>query len=100
MRRYLALTVVLMLVCGGHPGLGLAGDRLQATRPAAVVLPPETSLGVAPPPPSSAVPPGPPPTYWYYCHRPRGYYPQVQRCPGGWIPVVPLRHMHHPHRQA
>jgi hypothetical protein len=90
MRRYLALAVVLMLVCGGHPGLGLAGDRLQATRPAAVVVPPETSLGVAPPPPPGVVPPATPSVYWYYCQRPRGYYPQVRHCPRGWIPVAPL----------
>lgn len=27
--------------------------------------------------------------YWYYCKDPRGYYPQVRRCPGGWMKVVP-----------
>lgn len=27
--------------------------------------------------------------YWYYCQKPQGYYPYVQRCPGGWMKVVP-----------
>lgn len=29
------------------------------------------------------------PTYWYYCQNPKGYYPYVQRCPSGWMKVVP-----------
>jgi hypothetical protein len=36
------------------------------------------------PPPSST-----PSQYWAYCQDPEGYYPYVQDCPGGWIPVVP-----------
>jgi hypothetical protein len=27
--------------------------------------------------------------YWYYCQDPRGYYPYVKSCPGGWMKVVP-----------
>ena len=27
--------------------------------------------------------------YWYYCRDPEGYYPQVSRCPTGWMQVVP-----------
>ncbi len=27
--------------------------------------------------------------YWYYCETPRGYYPYVRSCPGGWMRVVP-----------
>ncbi len=27
--------------------------------------------------------------YWYYCKNPAGYYPQVERCPDGWMQVVP-----------
>ena len=27
--------------------------------------------------------------YWYYCRKPRGYYPYVKKCPGGWEPVAP-----------
>jgi hypothetical protein len=28
-------------------------------------------------------------SYWYYCRESQGYYPDVQRCPGGWLKVVP-----------
>jgi hypothetical protein len=28
-------------------------------------------------------------SYWYYCSNPKGYYPYVKRCPGGWMKVVP-----------
>ncbi|QWV92703.1 hypothetical protein KP004_16170 [Geomonas oryzisoli] len=27
--------------------------------------------------------------YWYYCRKPEGYYPYVERCPSGWMKVVP-----------
>ena len=27
--------------------------------------------------------------YWYFCRDPKGYYPYVKRCPGGWLKVVP-----------
>jgi len=27
--------------------------------------------------------------YWYYCRNPQGYYPYVERCPSGWMKVVP-----------
>ena len=27
--------------------------------------------------------------YWYYCEDPKGYYPYVKACPGGWMKVVP-----------
>lgn len=26
---------------------------------------------------------------WYWCESPRGYYPTVPDCPGGWQPVAP-----------
>jgi len=29
------------------------------------------------------------PSYWYFCKEPQGYYPQVKRCPSGWLKVVP-----------
>ena len=31
----------------------------------------------------------PPSQYWYYCQDPKGYYPYVKTCPGGWMKVVP-----------
>lgn len=27
--------------------------------------------------------------YWYYCKEAGGYYPYVDRCPSGWMRVVP-----------
>src|SRR5208283_790209 len=27
--------------------------------------------------------------YWYFCRDPRGYYPYVKQCPGGWLKVIP-----------
>ena len=27
--------------------------------------------------------------YWYFCRNPEGYYPYVERCPSGWMRVVP-----------
>jgi hypothetical protein len=27
--------------------------------------------------------------WWYYCHKPKGYYPYVERCPRGWEKVPP-----------
>lgn len=35
---------------------------------------------------------GPPPAAsWYWCNDPRGYYPYVAQCPGGWtaVPATP-----------
>lgn len=29
------------------------------------------------------------PDYRYYCPKPEGYYPQIPRCPKGWLKVVP-----------
>lgn len=34
-------------------------------------------------------PPPPPQSYWYYCPDSRAYYPYVQQCPSGWLPVAP-----------
>ena len=31
------------------------------------------------------------PEYWHYCSNPKGYYPGVKKCPGGWLPVAPQR---------
>lgn len=27
--------------------------------------------------------------YSYYCRNPVGYYPDIQRCPSGWLQVTP-----------
>jgi hypothetical protein len=53
------------------------------------------------PAPSSAVeatpplaPPPPGGQWWYLCSSPRGAYPYVRECPGGWerVPAVPPDH--------
>jgi hypothetical protein len=66
---------------------------MQQQAPSPIPAPPP------PPPPSDAVPPaaaspgtqstmGP---WWYFCASPRGAYPYVRECPGGWerVPAVP-----------
>jgi hypothetical protein len=66
--------------------------------PAPVYVPPP--VYVAPPPPVYVAPPvqyvlppaepGPAPAqFWYYCNNPKGYYPYVTACPGGWRQVQP-----------
>ncbi len=27
--------------------------------------------------------------YWYFCAKPKGYYPYIKECPGGWLKVIP-----------
>jgi hypothetical protein len=44
------------------------------------------------PPVELVAPSAPPPTqFWYYCDAPRGYYPYVPACAGGWrkVPATP-----------
>jgi len=55
--------------------------------PPIVVTPPP--VVVTPPPTSYVERPQPATQYWHYCQNPAGYYPDVQRCPGGWIQVAP-----------
>jgi hypothetical protein len=28
-------------------------------------------------------------SYLYFCPEPQGYYPQVEKCPKGWLKVAP-----------
>jgi len=45
----------------------------------------------APPPPVAPLPPtqaAAAPDYWYHCDDPKGYYPHVTSCPGGWHEVL------------
>ncbi|KAB7896792.1 hypothetical protein GA565_12855 [Rouxiella sp. S1S-2] len=51
---------------------------------------------VGPPPVVYVTPPAPrvyvekpTPVVSYYCRSPEGYYPQVPRCPSGWLKVAP-----------
>lgn len=66
--------------------------------PAAVVTPPAPAYTPAPVAPAPvpaapaaplAAPAQPTAAYWYWCQNPRGYYPSVADCPGGWQPVLP-----------
>jgi len=43
------------------------------------------------PAPDAATPPPPGTQWWYLCASPRGAYPYVRECPGGWerVPAVP-----------
>ena len=41
------------------------------------------------PPPEYSQQPPEDPDYWYYCEDPKGYYPYITECPGGWMTVVP-----------
>lgn len=58
----------------------------QAPAPANLPPPPDAA-------PPAAAPPGSPSTgnWWYFCASPRGAYPYVRECPGGWerVPAVP-----------
>ncbi len=53
-------------------------------QPPAIVQPP-SDLYVEPAP----APKAEEPRYWYYCQDPKGYYPDVKKCPKGWMKVVP-----------
>ncbi|BEM77823.1 hypothetical protein SME38J_19260 [Serratia marcescens] len=55
--------------------------------PPPLYYPPPPVVYVTPPPPQTYI--EKPPSYAYYCRRPAGYYPQVPRCPDGWMKVVP-----------
>ena len=59
-----------------------------------VVGPPLYPYGYYPPPvvvqqAPVYVQPQEEPYYWYYCEDPKGYYPYIQNCPGGWMKVEP-----------
>ena len=44
---------------------------------------------IVPSAPAVVVPPAASAPSWYYCENPRGYYPYVSQCPGGWRAVPP-----------
>jgi len=51
--------------------------------------PPPVIVEATPAPQLYVEPPPAAPPYLYYCESPRGYYPSVPQCPGGWLQVVP-----------
>ena len=50
--------------------------------------PPSYSYAPAQAPQPAAASYAPAMQTWYYCENPRGYYPQVQSCGGGWHQVL------------
>jgi hypothetical protein len=104
----LALLVVLMLSAlpaeargghgghgGGHVGFGLFvgpgwwGPGWWGPYPYYPYYPPPV---IVQQPPEIYVQPAPQaeePRYWFYCKEPQGYYPDVNKCPKGWMKVVP-----------
>ena len=88
----------------GHVGVGIVVDPFWwgAPFPGPSYYPPYYYPPYYYPPPVVTVPATPPVYierdgvtstqalgYWYYCTQPRGYYPHVKQCPGGWQPVAP-----------
>lgn len=51
--------------------------------PPAVVIPQQSEEYILPAPQQEET------GYWYYCKDAGGYYPYVERCPSGWMKVVP-----------
>lgn len=47
-----------------------------------VIQQPRSDIYVEPTPPAEET------RYLYYCPEPEGYYPQVGKCPKGWLKVV------------
>jgi hypothetical protein len=65
----------------GWPGWWGASYPYYAAPPVVVQPAPTEYIQQAPAPQAEA--------YWYYCQESGTYYPYVQTCPGGWVPVVP-----------
>jgi hypothetical protein len=101
LRRWMMLSVLMVGLGGGvgsveawgghrfggpRVAIGIGVGPLWVPYAAPVVVPPPV---VVTPTPSVVVPPAAPPTFWYYCDNPRGYYPYVSQCPGGWRAVSP-----------
>src|SRR5476649_1467566 len=54
--------------------------------PPPVYYAPPPVVYVSPPPPQVYIEKTP--QYAYYCRNPAGYYPQIPRCPNGWMKVA------------
>ena len=71
---------------GYAPGFVYAPPPVIYAQPPAIYAPPAVTYTT--PAPAYTAPSAP---AWYYCNNPRGYYPTVQACPGGWqqVPATP-----------
>ena len=85
---------------GGHIGIGVYlgpgwwGPVWRAPYPYYAYYPPYYPVPVVIQQPSTEIyvqqsPQAEESDYWYYCRESQGYYPDVDRCPGGWLKVVP-----------
>jgi hypothetical protein len=79
----------------GYPsGYGFApwtgfGPGYGYSYPPVIVAPTPPPVYIQQPqvmPPQPQAPAG---YYWHYCRDPKGYYPYVTNCPGGWLRVLP-----------
>ena len=99
MKKILCAGVVAAILLGSIPpseawhgharvfiGPGWWGPPVWVEPYPTYVMPPP--VVVAPAPPPVYVEPAPPGGS-YFCENPRGYYPQVPQCPGGWRLVAP-----------
>jgi hypothetical protein len=88
-RTWVALLLTALLVLSAVPAHAWHGYwRSRIFVSPRVVVPVAPYWAPYPSPPVVVQPPAPRAS-WYYCDRPKGYYPYVQHCPGGWRPVVP-----------
>ncbi len=69
-------------------GISVTARAIYIQRPSPLQTPPQPKAQ----PQSQA--------YWYYCQSAKGYYPNVQNCPGAWIPGPPQEEAEHPRRSA
>ena len=96
-RRWVVLLLIALLMLSAvpaHAWRGYWGHRVFVAPRVVVPVVPFWPPYVYPPavvqsPPPVVIQPSPPQASWYHCDNPRGYYPYVQQCPGGWRPVAP-----------
>ncbi len=72
-----------------HPGIFWGGPAIVVDPWPRPYYPPPPPVVVQEPPVYIQQPPPENRDYWYYCESPRGYYPYVKECPGGWMKVLP-----------
>lgn len=107
MKKSTILALKLLMVCGFYSGTEAAYARVgfyfgvpfypypyygypypyPYYPPAVVTVPPVSQNYIIQAP--SAMQQNPVAAYWYYCKHPKGYYPYVRECPGGWQRVAP-----------
>jgi hypothetical protein len=77
---------------GGHFGLFIGIPLFPWYYPPPPVYYPPPIAYYPPPPAYYSAPPAPPPPRQelrYYCPDSKRYYPDVRKCPSGWLRVIP-----------